>query len=312
MNLNNRKARLLLKKYLQGECTPEETALLHQWYEQLPDHSIAGITDRRSLEQRLSQAVWDKINGQTPVRRLRYRVPAAAAVIGVLVLSALYWFSRPSHPHFRTFDNNTAGVRRVVLPDNTTVWLNAHSSLRWNDDAAPARRSVELDGEGYFDVAKDAGHPFRVVSNGVATDVLGTSFNVEGYSKESHVRVALVKGSIEVVRLDENHTPIRLQPGEIAQVEAGLHGTVEVQRGDAGSYTSWTAGGFILQDVPLEDALQRLCHKYGYTLNENFIKDRKKPISTDYHNDSFEEILAGLLYINHLNYSIRDSVITVY
>lgn len=312
MNPNNRKARLLLKKYLQGKCTPEETALLHQWYDELPEVST-GVSDRQLLGEQLQQAVWNKIvTHQAPVRRLNYRALAAAAVIGVLLLSSLYWFHHSSSSRFQEFSNQTAGVRRVVLPDGTIVWLNAHSRLSWRGDLASADRSVELEGEGYFEVAKDAARRFRVSSNGVATDVLGTSFNVEGYYGEPSVRIALVKGSVEVVRLDGHHAPVLLKPGQIAAVDAGDHGTVSVSSGDAGSYGAWTTGGFVLQEVPLENALQRLCHKYGYTLKENFSTDRKKPISGTYSHDSFEEILTGLLYINHLNYTIQDSVITVY
>ena len=311
MNPNNRKARLLLKKYLQGECTPEEIDLLHQWYDHLPDLTPVGEIDRSSLEEQLRRATWDKITaGQAPVRRLVWRIPAAAAVIGILAFSTLFWFYR-SH-RYHEFDNATTGVRSMVLPDGTSVWLNAHSRLRWKDDPDAVTRTVELDGEGYFDVAKNASRPFIVRSNGVATQVLGTSFNIEGYSGEPHVRIALVRGSVKVWRQDGHHAAVRLQPGQIAQVEAGEHGTVDVQTGDAASYAGWTGGGFVLQDVPLEDALQRLCHRYGYTLKATIRKDRHKPITAAYHDDSFQEILTGLLYINHLNYSIQDSVITVY
>ncbi len=312
MHRNNRIARLLLKKYLQGKCTPEEIELLHRWYDKLPPYLPSGVTDRVLLEEQLRQAVWNKINqGQAPVRRLRYRLPAAAVFIGILVLSVIFWFSRTSS-HFNEIANTTTGVRRIVLPDSTVVRLNANSRLRWNDDFAAGNRYVELDGEGYFDVAKDAAHPFRVLSKGVETRVLGTSFNVEGYRNEPDVRIALVKGSVEVVRLNSHDAAVRLQPGDIAQVDTDGHRAVAIERGDAGSYGAWTGGGFILQNVPLEDALQRLCHKYGYRLKENFPAGRRKPITVSYYQNSFEEILDGLLYINHLNYSIRDSVITIY
>jgi transmembrane sensor len=315
MTPNNRKARLLLKKYLQGKCTPEEVALLHKWYDQLPESSAGdvGISDSRSLEEQLRQATWNKIIAQqAPVRRLNYRVAAAAAVIGILVLSGGYWFHRYSSSRLHEFNNQTASVSRIVLPDSSVVWLNAHSRLKWRNDFASADRAVMLDGEGYFDVTKDAAHPFRVSSNGVVTDVLGTEFNVEGYSGESAIRVALVKGSVGLRSLDGHHVPVILKPGQIAQVDAAGQGTVDVLSGDAVSYGAWTTGGFILQNVPLESALQRLCHKYGYALKVSFSDDRRKPISASYRNDSFEEILAGLLYINHLNYTIKDSVISVY
>ena len=318
MKPNSREARLLLQKYLDGECTPEEVLLLHSWYDQL---SFPLAEDQTSgdplLEEELHRATWEKINrAERPVRRMNFRLAAAACVVGILIGSGLLLFNNGSHWSFRRSavvreaNNDTAGVGRLVLPDGTQVWLNAHSHLSWPGDFASGNRTVQLDGEGYFEVAKDAAHPFRVQSQHFVTQVLGTAFNIECYSGEDRVRVALVTGSVQLSFTDNRIAPALLKPGQIGFWGEGSR-SFGIQQGNAPAYTSWRSGGFVLQNVPLEIALHRLCRRYGYALRADFSENREKPITATFPKSSFEEIITDILYVNHLTYSIKDSTVTV-
>ena len=303
MNPNDRKARILLKKYLKGECTPDEVELLHRWYDQM---RVPLPRDRPDLEERLKRAVWTRIGGtEAPVRRLPVRLIAAACIVGVLLIGGglLLRFRKVS------VSNHTQVASLLTLPDGSRVWLNADSRLSWGKGFARDRR-VELEGEGYFKVAPDAAHPFRVETKGLVTTVLGTEFNEESYEGEDRVRVALVSGSVEIAYPGHSVPPQVLRPGQIASLVEGEH-AFAVAQGDPGAYAAWVSGGFVLQGVPLEVALKRLCRKYGYTLKVDFTKGQQKPITASFNRASFEEILSGILYINHLTYSIRDSVVTV-
>ena len=318
MNPNHRKAQRLLKKYLDGKCTPSEVALLHRWYKGLPE-APATIGDQPLLEEKLRRAIWSGIERksapdggaplrESPVRRLPIRLVAAACLAGLLAGAGALWLWS-GHQKRITIANDVATVRALVLPDGTRVWLNAHSTLSWRKDFE-TNRTVALEGEGYFQVAPDAAHPFEVTAGELVTKVLGTEFNIESYSGEDRERVALVKGSVQVRSADGRLAPRVLQPGQIASLDTKEQ-AMDVQQGDAGAYARWTSGGFMLQDVPLAVALKRLCHKYGYTLRAGFVRGRQKPITATFNNGGFEEILASIVYINHLTYSIQDSVVTV-
>lgn len=302
----HRKAQRLLKKYLEGKCTPSEVALLHGWYESLPEVPAA-VPDEAGLEAKLSAAIWSGIRQtETPVRRMPVRWLAAACIISVVTgAGALWWWSARKIE----ISNQTATAKVLTLPDGTKVWLNAHSTLRWRPGFA-TDRAVTLDGEGYFKVAPDAAHPFRVLSRDIIAKVLGTEFNMESYAGEDQERVALVSGSVQVSSIDGRFAPTILRPGQIASLATEKQ-AIDVQPGDATAYASWVSGGFTLQSVPLELALKRLCHKYGYTLKAGFLRGRQKPITVTFKNEGFEEILASILYINHLTYSIQDSVVSV-
>ncbi len=104
------------------------------------------------------------------------------------------------------------GKYQLVLADGTKVWLNASSRLRFPTVFSATERSVELDGEGYFDVKKNVRHPFSVkLKNGASIKVLGTTFNINAYSDETDVKTTLLEGKISF----ESDTSSRvLLPGQ--------------------------------------------------------------------------------------------------
>src|SRR6185437_8577944 len=110
---------------------------------------------------------------------------------------------KPAGLTYNTLTTPRAGQFKLTLSDGTRVWLNNASALRYPVWFTGNTREVDLDGEAYFEVAKDAAHPFRVhIHNGVAgqdggtIDVLGTSFNIMAYDDESAERATLIDGSI--------------------------------------------------------------------------------------------------------------------
>jgi len=108
----------------------------------------------------------------------------------------------------------------VMLSDGTKVWLNAKTSLSFPDQFKGGERRVELDGEAYFEVAKDTSKHFIVSSEDYRVKVLGTEFNVKAYSQNNYFETALLKGSVEVA---SNYTDekIMLAPNTYVYAEGG-------------------------------------------------------------------------------------------
>jgi transmembrane sensor len=105
------------------------------------------------------------------------------------------------------------GKYAVVLADGTKVWLNAATTLKYPIAFAGNERRVELSGEAYFEVAKNASKPFRVTSKGQTVEVLGTHFNISGYAEEGETRSTLLEGSIKISNGSQNEL---LKPGQQA------------------------------------------------------------------------------------------------
>ncbi|MGN6417037.1 MAG: FecR family protein [Pseudobacter sp.] len=126
---------------------------------------------------------------------------------------------------FNTMSTPKGRQFQVVLPDGTKVWLNAASSIRYPVAFAPNERKVYVEGEAYFEVAKDMHRPFLVgVNNTADVEVLGTEFNVNAYDNEKMVRTTLVNGGVRVSAqqaeptADGRSSDVVLKPGQQAKV----------------------------------------------------------------------------------------------
>lgn len=150
---------------------------------------------------------------------------------------------------FVTLSTPLAGQYQVTLPDGSKVWLNAGSSLTYPIRFSGTERRVTFAGEAYFEVAKDSGKPFYIVSNGQEVKVLGTRFNIEAYPEESGVKTTLVDGSVKVAlaQLDANSfdQSIVLKPGQQSTVK---NGSIIVDEVDAESAIAWKNGLFVFND----------------------------------------------------------------
>jgi transmembrane sensor len=154
---------------------------------------------------------------------------------------------KPEVVVFNTLTTPPAAQFQVVLPDGSRVWLNNASSLRYPTAFAGKNREVELTGEAYFEIAKDAARPFALKVNEMSVDVLGTSFNVMAYGNENAVQTTLLSGGVKVSQGDKHSI---LKPGEQAQVNAsGLKVTDEV---NVDAVIAWKNGYFNFDkaDIP--------------------------------------------------------------
>ncbi|MFD0750408.1 FecR family protein [Mucilaginibacter calamicampi] len=104
--------------------------------------------------------------------------------------------------------------KKIVLPDGSTVWLNAKSKITLSKKFGVKERGVSLVGEAFFDVVRDAKHPFVVTTASMHLRVLGTRFNVRAFTNEKKSEAALVKGSIEVTLVNNPDKKYILKPSE--------------------------------------------------------------------------------------------------
>ena len=119
---------------------------------------------------------------------------------------------------YNTLSTPRGGQYMLTLEDGTKVWLNAASSIKYPSAFSAGERTVELTGEAYFEVAKDAGRPFAVKVNGMAVNVLGTHFNVMAYGNEEATAVTLLEGAVNVTK---DKDKVSLRPGQQALLKTG-------------------------------------------------------------------------------------------
>ncbi len=154
------------------------------------------------------------------IRRRRIRGWRIAAMVLVLLSAGLGYFFINARNDSGTMARNSSlkeslvaqkGSRtRSMLPDGSTVWLNAGSQLHYINDFNGETREVSLEGEAYFDIAKKENQPFIVHTGGIRIRVLGTAFNVKSYPEDKNVETTLFHGRVQVDRMVEvNDSPER-------------------------------------------------------------------------------------------------------
>jgi transmembrane sensor len=166
---------------------------------------------------------------------------------------------------YNTLSTPRGGQYKLLLADGTRVWLNAASSIRYPTTFTGPDREVEISGEAYFEIAKNAAMPFRVltVSNlddkdPMTIDVLGTHFNVNAYIDEPVVRTTLLEG---LVKVSKGKNTIQLKPGQAAQVRKD--GAIQqIPDVDLEATVAWKDGLFEFSDEELPAILRQISRWY--------------------------------------------------
>ncbi|QEH39682.1 FecR family protein [Chitinophaga sp. XS-30] len=150
------------------------------------------------------------------------------------------------------------GRFRLTLPDGTKVWLNSASSIRYPTAFTGEQRIVELEGQGYFEVAKNAQQPFKVMVNTMEVQVLGTHFDVMAYKDEATVNTTLLEGSVQV---KDGAAQQLLKPGQQAVLDQESR-TITVQEADVSKIIAWKNGLFVFNNMPLTSILREVARWY--------------------------------------------------
>ncbi|HEY0271564.1 MAG TPA: FecR family protein [Chitinophaga sp.] len=158
---------------------------------------------------------------------------------------------------YNTITTPAGGQYMIVLPDQTTVYLNALSSLTFPVTFAhAAERRVTLSGEGYFEVTHNNAAPFKVVTGAFVTEDLGTIFDIKAYADEPGISTTLVKGAAQV---SAGSAPTVLKPGE----QARYLGQITVSNANVEAVIAWKEGYFRFDDEPLESIMRTIARWYN-------------------------------------------------
>ncbi len=311
----------LIDRYLRGSATEQEAETVEKLYAHLLENrgvveSLNG-SDRNQIKNRIYGNIHGTIH-KDQSKRIRYILSGAAAVLLLLVSGYLYIteFSRdiPTALSSNTLITAEAGSsqRSILLSDGTYVLLSPVSSISYPDTFDDDVRKVELMGEAWFDVQRDTLHPFQVMSNGVTTTVLGTSFSINALPDSSSVEVKVTSGRVQV----------NSQEKELAVLEKDdqlvYHsGKVEVSRKglekDKTTENLPKPGAFKLANVTMEEAAMFLEKRWNRKIifENHSIEDC--PLYASFNaEDSLEEVLMILCGVTNSHFKIENEKIRIY
>lgn len=349
-------------KFLAGQATEEEAREILQWKNQNEENRKTF----REIEVvcNTSEIVLDpeKFDVATALQRVQSKLKkgkvifvsrsrlkqftgyAATAVIAV----GLTWFAQnyfsgkkeflqTARANYQSVETPAGAKSLVTLEDGTRVWLNAKSKLTYPSHFVSNTREVELEGEGYFDVAKDKTRPFNVKTSGLTVQVLGTVFNLKSYPEEGVIKATLVEGKIalnkfadgtmekELLELKPNQQATFIKKEGFLTKDEALAAGIPVREIyyrskeklivdrniDPDAITAWKDNKLIFKNETFESIAVKLERRYDAKImfEDGAIKDYR--FSGTFVEISINEALKALQFTSDFNFRIKQDKIYI-
>ncbi|WP_455592853.1 FecR family protein [Bacteroides sp.] len=298
----------LLHKYFKGIATISEEEQILQWVDESPEnrqafkkermlYDIALFTDEKQLRKEDKKA------------RILPMLKWSARIAAVIVVAVSCGFLFRDYQYNKVAQMQTvkvpAGQRaQITLADGTRIWLNAKSTLTYASNFGRADRNVTLEGEAFFEVAKNKDIPFYVNTEKNKVRVVGTSFNVCAYKDSKEFETTLVEGIVDIYAAGKEKPIVRLEKNEFfADYDGKLKKTVLPSY----DYLRWKEGLYCFDDSELSHILNRLELYY----NVKITVKNKKLLSHRYtakfkEQDGIEHILKVIQKDQNFKYSINE------
>lgn len=316
----------LIIRHLSGETHPEEEQLLHAWLEQSDTHrqeydSLAQVWKLTSEEKSPPnpENVYARIDAQIEKEKSfsigRQPYTAVAAVITLLlVASTLVWnYRQLTHENqlWQEVQTLKGEQRQLQLSDGTLIYLNTESSIQYPEVFEGNERRVILDGEAFFDVARDTLKPFIISLPEGGIQVLGTSFNVKAYADDSKIETTVSSGKVAFLKPDENSLSTFIQPNEKLSYTK-KDKSITKEQTEVEHSLAWMNNKIVFQAQSLEEIAEALEHYFEieiYFQNEQL---RNCTLTGSFHKDSYQDILNTLAMTNTFTYKAEGKRITLY
>lgn len=208
---------------------------------------------------------------------------------------------------FNTLSTPTGGQYNIVLADGTKVYLNAVSSIKYPTQFNGDKRLVELDGEAYFEVAKNKNKPFIVKSDNQSIEVLGTHFNVHAYANEAVVKTTLLEGSVAVSFKNQKSI---LKPGQQSNVSDNFT-KIKIREVDTDEAIAWKNGRFKFDNADLKTVMRQLERWYGIKVEYRGDVSDVRFSGGTFMNKNLSEVLK-VLELSNIKFKVEGRTIIVY
>lgn len=312
----------LLEKHSLGICTPEEMALLQQWYAAFPDEGAVWRNDdeKVAMKASLKADIFDVIAQEKVVpissvksvksaRRIWWQ---AAAVVAVLLVGFFMYnkYNDKKAPEYVVVSAPARqGIVKVELPDHSEVWLEPGTTVRYQKDFGNGGREIELtNGMAFFSVQKNAHLPFLVKTlRGVQTKVLGTEFTVKAYPQLEDVQVMVSSGIVQVS--DSTGILGILKADQQLSYQSKEHVTKLTE----GKLDDWRTGNIALRNASFTEVARILETRFGLQVvyNEKAVAAYSFTLRINEHTTA-TDILEILKEISGLSYEYNDGKVIIH
>jgi len=203
-------------------------------------------------------------------------------------------------------------IFRLILSDGTIVWLNADTKLKYPKKFLKSleSRTVELEGEAFFEVAHDTNKPFVVNTNGVDVKVLGTKFNVSSYDDDNMINTTLVEGSVEIIDDSKSDNSIVINPNYQASFNKNKL-QMASKKVNTAYFTSWLQKRIIFTETPFSELVKKIERTYNVEIINDNENVKNELFTGEFDIENVDVIFEALSTSGNFKYEINENKITI-
>ena len=276
----------------------------YAYYKSIKDEDIllSGQYSADATYCKISQSV------RPDASRLPILKYAATVALLIAVTFGIYHFNKPEK--YLVASTSYGERMQINLPDGSMVTLNSLSSVSYPENIDKGRtREIQLNGEAFFDVAKNEKSPFVVKASKVKITVLGTKFNISAYGNDENITTNLYEGAVAIT--SDNNDSLQLNPGEQAVYNKKTK-KVEVLPFDNQNDNAWISGSIHFENIALKNIFKILEREKDITFNiSNGINMELKLTAKFNNNESVEEILEYLSQPGGFTFEKKEQKYTI-
>ncbi len=285
------------------------------------------LSSKKKIEETMPEEGYDYIlekifvhgqkdNGKTKQIQLWKPLSIAASIAAILMVSIYLYLNGPSDKK----DDNLASIttiqkeipfgRKITtrLPDGSTVILNSGSKIIFPEKFINNSREVSLIGEGFFEVKPNPEKPFIVSMNGNKVRVLGTSFNIRSYPKDSLIQVSVATGKVSYTIPTGESVILNPDQGATHDLTKGSLVTDHVDKLQA---FGWKDNIIYFRSATFEQVLLELERWYGVDIAAKGNYQQIGKFSGEFRDETLSQVLNGLSFIYKFDFKIEGTSVTL-
>jgi ferric-dicitrate binding protein FerR (iron transport regulator) len=319
----------LIKKYIDGRCSPDEAEAVQAWYdsfdgsqspEQLTDAEQVELRTRLMSHIRANIISLDRRLPVPSVQRYLHRLSwSMAGVAALLILIAGYFFMRTKDPMEFTavvpsiikVNNLTKKIQKLNLSDGSILWLSPQSVLEYPRKFSGSRREVKMSGEIFFEISRDKDHPFIVSSGEVLTKVLGTSFRIQAHHDRA-TEVSVITGKVSVRLENKERSEVFIVANQKAVFMKDKN-VLKTDRENTPSMKIWHKTAMNFDNHSVRTVIEKLNKTFLVNIRSSDDKLLDYVLTADFNNQNLPSILEMMSRSLNISYEIneRDIVLTL-
>ena len=212
---------------------------------------------------------------------------------------------------YHTLEIPRGGEYFVELSDGTKIWINSDSKLKYPVDFMGQIRNIELIGEAYFEVTHNSEKPFIVTSGSQRVEVLGTSFNISSYERDSCIMTTLVEGRVKVENSSQEHQNTHLRPNQQSILDKKT-GSIKSQNVKVDEYVAWQSGWFRFNDKPISQIMVILARWYDLEVQFESENISNKHFSGGFKRyDSFDQARKIIEQTGEIKFEVKGKKVII-